>query len=190
MGVPGKRTLKTIILKKGEKLIDRLKKFGFLSNNSLDINGWLYVKSEEKILFDLALNLKSHGGIVLEKGNIELKSQIRSDSNEFLLTLVALNGDIIVNASLGGELNVSLVADGKDFGQVKFPGNINSPIPVIKGNVLMKRMTKNSLKFYAARGPKIDYSPELSAHPEATSEERSEKKLLMFGLNAEPRLLD
>ncbi len=190
MGVPGKRTLKTITLAKNEKLTDRLKQSGYLNKSNLDINGWLYVKSPEKIVIDKPINLKSHGGIVLEKGNIEIKAQIKSSSDKCLLTLVTLDGDIIVNSSLGGSLNVSLVADGQNSGQVKFPGNLNSPTLSIKGNILMRRMAKNSLKFYAARGPQIDYFTQLAAHPNASSEETSEKNLLMFGINTNPRLLE
>ncbi|MFZ5953184.1 MAG: hypothetical protein ACOYXC_20945 [Candidatus Rifleibacteriota bacterium] len=190
IGVPGDRALKTIELAKGEKLLDRLKKEGFLRQNQLDINGWLHVKSEEKILIDQALLLASHGGIVFEKGNIELRSSVGGTG--CLLHLVTLDGNIEVDESIGGELHVSLIAagSGSDSGQVKFPGSINSNLPIIRGNIAMQRLAKGSLSSSAARGVEIKYRKELAALPGKTAENMSEKALLMFGIDPDPELVE
>lgn len=188
IGVPGERALKTLVLKKGEKLLDRLKQEGFLRQNKLDINGWLHLKSPEKLIIDQALLLSSHGGIVFEKGNIELRSTV--GGNGSLLHLIALDGNIEVD--VGGELHVSLIAAGSssDSGQVKFPGTINSSLPVIRGNIAMQRLAKGSLAGHAARGVEVKYRKELAALPGKSAETMSEKALLMFGLEAEPELIE
>lgn len=191
MGVPGDRALKQLVLKKGEKILDRLQLEGFLKQNKLDINGWLHVQSSDKLVIDRPLQLTSHGGIVLDNGNIELNSSVGGGDDK-LLHLVTLNGNIAVDGSIGGELQVSLIAAGSssDRGQVQFPGTVNSNMPVICGNIAMQRLGKGSLANNAARGVEIKYSQELSALPGKSSENMSEKSLLMFGLEQFPELIE
>ncbi len=188
IGVPGERALKTLVLKKGEKLLNRLQQEGFLRQNKLDINGWLHIQTSDKLVIDQALQLSSHGGIVCEKGNIELRSTI--GGSDKLLHLVALDGNIDVD--VGGELNVSLIAagSGSDCGQVRFPGTVNSNLPVIRGNIAMQRLVKGSLATNAARGVEVKYRKELAALPGKTAENMSEKALLMFGIDSEPELIE
>lgn len=192
IGVPGKRALKTIELKKGDKLIDQLKKEGFLKNGKLDISGWLHIKSKEKVVIDQALQLESHGGIVIESGNLALKNSVKAAAADYLLHLVVLDGNIEVAESIGGEQSVSLIAagNGSDKGQVKFFGSINSNVPIIKGNLAMQRLAKGSLSSNAARGVEVKYCKDLAALPGKTSENLSEKALLMFGLEPEPELIE
>lgn len=190
IGVPGDRALKTIEIKKGEKLLDRLKQEGYLKQNKLDLNGWLHVKSSEKLLIDQSFQLGSHGGIVFAKGNIELRGSVTGGDE--LLHLVALDGNIEVGEAVGGELNISLIAagSGSDVGQVKFPGTVNSNLPVINGNIAMQRLGKDTLAGNAARGVEVKYRKELAALPGKTAETMSEKALLMFGIDPEPELVE
>lgn len=190
--IPGQRVAHGIELGKGQKLLPALQQRGLLIKDKLDLNGWLYVKSKEPVVIDDALRLISHGGIVVEQGSIELKNSVRADSGGFLLNLVALNGNIIIDSSLGGELDVALTAagNGSDAGQVKFAGNSGSIIPVIRGNVAMRTIAAGSLSSAAARGVEIRYRRSLSAMPGQDSDEGSEKDLLMYDLQSLPRLVD
>lgn len=190
--IPGARAIKTIELNDGEKLLNRLKNEGFLDGNELDLNGWLYVKSDSGFEIENGLQLKSHGGIILEKGNIQLSNYIKSDTGEFILHLVTLDGNIELSSGVGGDMNVSLVAagDGSGKGQVKFSGSANSNLPTINGNVAMQRLANGSLNSSAARGVEIKYFKELAALPDRSADDMSEKPLLMFSLKEEPELLE
>lgn len=180
-----------ITLARGEKLLSVLQKRRYLDNGKLDLNRWLRIKAPDGIVLDEALRLTSHGGIILEEGNIEIRSAIKADGGKFLLNLVARRGNIIVDASLNGELDAALTAagDGSDIGQVKFAGNGSSAPITIKGNVAMQRIAAGSLAGYCARGVNIVYAEDLAALPREAAEGRSEQPLLMFGLDY-PRLLD
>ena len=192
IGIPGNRTLKTLELKKGETLLARLKTECFLQANKLDINGWLYIKSKEKVIIDKNLQLSSHGGLVFENNDVELKNTINGGTNNYLLHLVTLNGNIEIADNVGSEIFVSLVAAGNspDAGQVKFPGTINSSLPVIMGNIAMERLPKDALNNSSARGVSIKYNKELAALPGKTSDNMSEKSLLMFGMGAEVKFVE
>lgn len=190
--IPGKRCVGTVALKKGEKLFDALQKHGYLRGSVLDLNGWIYVRADEMIVVDDAVKLQSHGGIVLEKGNIEIKNAIKSDGGDYLLSLVALNGNVVIDSALGGELDISLTAagDSSDAGQVRFAGNSGSPTPKINGNVAMQRIGAGTLSGSVARGVEINYRKSLAALPGISADEGSEKPLLMYHLESNPRLVD
>lgn len=190
--IPGNRVLKTLELKKGEKLLDRLRLEGYLQSNKLDINGWLYIKTKASIIIDKNLLLMSHGGLVFEQANVELKGSINCGSDKFLLHLVTLNGNIKIAEHVGGELYVSLVAAGNESntGQIKLIGTNNSICPIIMGNVAMERLSKDGLNNYTARGLNIKYNKELAALPKKTSDNMSEKSLLMFGIETEAKLVE
>ncbi len=190
--IPGRRAMAEITLARNEKFMTALQKRGYFHDGNLDLNGWLYVKAADGIVVDKPLRLISHGGIVLDEGNIEIKNSVKADgSNKFLLNLVARQGNIIVDSSLNGELDVGLTAagDGSSIGQVKFAGNGNSSSITIKGNVAMQRIAKGALAGSCARGVAINYAEALSALPKNTSEDRSERPLLMYSFEY-PRLLD
>ncbi len=192
MQIPGDRSICTIALNKDEKLLSALERNDFLSKGKLDLNGWIYIKTAERVTIDDSLRLQSHGGIVLEEGNIEIKNSIRADGGDFMLNLVALNGSIIIDSSLGGELDVALTASGdsSDSGQVKFAGNSSSAITKVNGNIAMLRLGAGSLSIAAARGVEISYRKSLAALPGQESDEGSEKDLLMFNLDSNPKLVD
>ncbi len=189
--IPGIRTAYTVELGKGKKLLPLFEQRGLLLKDKLDINGWVYVKAKESLVFDSALQLASHGGIVLEQGNIEIKAPIRSEAGGFLLNLVTLNGNIIVDNALGGELDVALTAGGSGSeGQVKFPGNSSTNNIKINGNLAMHTIAKGTLSTAAARGIEIVYDRKLAAQPAQSGDEGSEKSLLMFDLKDLPQLVD
>lgn len=189
--IPGTRTARTIELGKGQKLLTALEQRGLLSKDKLDLNGWVFVKAKDSVAIDSSLRLCSHGGIIVEKGNIEIKNPIRADGGEFLLNLVALNGNITIDSSLGGELDIALTACGNGSdGQVKFPGNSSTNNIKINGNVAMHTIAGGTLSTAAARGVEIVYNRKLSAMPGQTADEGSEKSLLMFDLKDLPQLVD
>ncbi len=191
--IPGSRAMAEIMLPRGEKFITVLQKRGYLGvDKKLDLNGWLHVKaSDGKIVLDESLRLISHGGIVLDEGNIEIKNSIRADGGKFLLNLVARRGNIIVDSSVNGEIDVGLTAAGEssDIGQVKFAGSGSTSPLTINGNVAMQRVAAGTIAGSCARGVKIDFAEELAALPRQTADAGSERPLLMFSFEY-PRLLD
>jgi hypothetical protein len=192
IGVPGERAIRSLELKIDENLVERLAIEGFLKDGKLDINGWLHIKSNKEIVLENSLELLSHGGIVVEGADIIIENTVKGGADNFLLHLVALNGNIDVDSSVGGELSVSLIAagDSSDKGQVRFKGDINSNLPIIKGNLAMAKLNKSNFAQNVSRGVEVKYSPELSALPGKISEEMSEKALLMFGIETKPELLE
>ncbi len=183
-----RRSCARISLEKDEALLEAFTKLELLEGDLLDLNGWVYLKSENTVNIDKSVRLASHGGIVLEKGDIRIANRIKSQSGKHFLTLIALDGNIIIDSSIGQELDLSLIAagNGDNSGQVKFQGSINSQLPVINGNVIMQRI--KDLNSNAARGVKINYRPELAALPQQPTSEGSEAPLLMYRLEY-PRLV-
>ncbi len=190
--IPGTRAVRNIELGKGQKLLAALEQRGLLLKDKIDLNGWIYVKAKDGgIVFDNALRLISHGGIVLERGNIEIKAPIRADGGNFILNLVTLNGNITVDSGLGGELETGLTAGGiGNDGQVKFPGNSSTNNIKINGNVAMHTIARGTVNTAAARGVEIVYDRKLAARPGQTDDEGSEKSLLMFDLKNMPQLVE
>ena len=191
--IPGRRAMAEIVVPRGEKFTALLQKRGYLGDDKkLDLNGWLHVKAPEgKIVIDESLRLISHGGIVLDEGNIEIKNSVRADGGKFLLNLVARRGNILIDSSVNGELDVGLIAagEGSDAGQVKFAGPGSSAPVTVNGNVAMQRIAAGTIAGSCARGVMIDYAEELAALPQQSAEAGSEKPLLMFSFEY-PRLLD
>lgn len=185
---PGYRCAARLKVFDNESLLETFEKFELLEGNKLDLSGWYHIKSNKTIEIDQSIRLLSHGGIVLEKGDIRVSNQVVADSGDFFLTLIALDGNIIIDSAIGGELDLALIAagSGSDSGQVKFAGNVNSSVPTINGNIAMQRI--NDLENQAARGVKIDYRQSLSALPRQVQVAGSEQSLLMFSLEY-PRLV-
>lgn len=183
-----RRSCARIKLEADEKLLEAFTKLELLEGDLLDLNGWVYLKSENTVTIDQSVRLASHGGIVLEKGDIRIANRVKSESGRHFLTLITLDGNIIIDSSIGNELDLSLIAAGNeaDKGQVKIEGSINSQLPVINGNIVMQRL--KDLENNAARGVKINYRSELAALPQQTASEGSEKPLLMYRLEY-PRLV-
>jgi hypothetical protein len=183
-----KRSSVKISLEENEKLLEAFSNLELFKGDMLDLNCWVYLKSENTVTIDQSVRLVSHGGIVLEKGDIRIANRIKSQTGKHFLTLITLDGNIIIDSSIGQELDLSLIAAGTnpDKGQVKFEGSINSQLPVINGNVVMQRL--NDLENNAARGVKINYRPDLAALPQQMSPDTSEKPLLMYRLEY-PRLV-
>jgi hypothetical protein len=190
--IPGNRSVRSIELANGQKILAALEQRGLLLKDKLDLNGWVHVKTKDTLVFDSSLRLTSHGGIVVEQGNIEVRAPVKADGGDFLLSLVTLNGNITIDSSLSGEIDLSLTACGSasDVGQVKFPGTSSSNVVKINGNVAMKTIAKGTLNNAAARGVEISYARKLAALPNQTGDEGSEKSLLMFDLKELPQLVD
>ena len=164
-----------------------------LPNNQLDFNGWLFIKNEtdNDLVIDLnKIKLVSHGGIILSNGNLRIKSDIISESNnkKNLLTFITLgpNKDIIIDENVN-RLDASLICKE---GQVKVEGKGKGIITLdINGNVIMKKIHggEDGLK-YMRRGLKLNYNIDLSAKPFKNTDE--EKNILMFNLNDKPKMIN
>lgn len=186
--IPGNRCAASLNVNTNESLLETLEKFELLDGDKLDLNGWYHITSDKTIEIDQSIRLQSHGGIVLKKGDIRVSNRVVADGGDFFLTLIALDGNIIIDSALGGELDLSLIAAGQssDRGQVKLSGNRSSSVPTINGSIAMRRI--NDLKSNAARGVKINYRQSLSALPKQAQAANSEEPLLMFSLEY-PRLV-
>lgn len=191
--IPGERTLKTIKLNNGESIISKLVSEGFLHGNKLNLNGWILIESDsvEKIKINKNLQLESHGGLVFSKGDIEISAPISSGSEDNILHLVTRDGNIIFTSTANGDFCVSLVAlsQNPDKGSLIVKGTVNSNTPRIHGNIILNRFVKNNMENNAARGIDLKYQKELFALPLRTTDEGSEKELLMFGFSPLPELV-
>ena len=224
IGPNGKRTTYTLTLKpptSGSKQVETdciftssdtitddfikfLKAKGLLIDNKLNLNGWLYINSDEmsdSFIFTLNLtNIKfvSHGGIILSKGRIRLMSDILSDSETNIsfedmvdrkyLTIMTLGneGDIEIYRGVK-RLDASLISKK---GQIKLEGdasNNDSDRLYVIGNMVMKKIARgeeglNSMR----RGLFLNYNTNLSAIPYKTTPE--EQSVLMFHIKEHPKL--
>lgn len=158
---------------------------GFLNNGKLDLNGWVHVRSALPLSINRPLSLASHGGIVLERGNIEISETVRSDGDKYFLNLVTLAGDISVLSTASGKMNLGLTANG----QVRIAGSACTKAPEIIGNIAMRQIKAGSLSDSMARGVDLIYCEQLAARPFRPSENGSEKPLLTFSINRHPRLI-
>lgn len=190
----GARISHTIDLtkEKNSNLATELKKRHLLDEKELklNLNGWVYVKSDSPItISEKSITLTSHGGIILERGNILVKAPVTPLGGDYLLQLVALDGNIDIEAS--GDLSLALTASSKsssDNGQVKLIGKATSNRVKIIGNVAVKHI--KSVKDHMARGLRIDYNPSLAALPDNMSEENNEENLLMFAIDEVASLVE
>ena len=185
--------------------IKYLKAKGLLIGNKLDINGWIYINSDElpdSFVFTLNLNSSirfvSHGGIILSNGKIRLMSDILSDSgaeansedmvDRKYLTIMTLGheGDIEIYRGVK-RLDASLISKK---GQVKLDGDAStndSDRLYVIGNIVMKKIARgeeglNSMR----RGLFLNYNTNLSAIPYKTTPE--EQSVLMFHIKEHPKL--
>ncbi len=186
MKIPNGRNAWEIELGTSKSLLSELEEKGFLRNDYLDLNGWLYVKGIVGASFDKPIKLRTHGGMVFETGSVTISKGIVSESKKHILNLVAMDGDIIISQSLNGELDVGLTAKG----QVVVKGTAGGSPVKINGNVAMGKIKAGSLDSSMARGLDIVYFSGLAAIPNAGGTEPDEKEILMFGIGQYPVLID
>lgn len=157
---------------------------------NLNLNGWIYIKSSAPLTLPAkSLNITSNGGLVLEKGNISIRGPIISKGGDFILQLMALDGNIEIDTS--GNLSVGLTAASKssgDNGQVKLIGGATGNQITVKGNVAMKQI--KSVKDHMARGLKLEYFSPLAALPNNISPTNNEEPLLMYSLGNNAELIE
>lgn len=159
---------------------------------SLDLNGWLYIKANSAVELG-ELKVISHGGIIVDGANIELKGNIIAE-NSAHLTIIALNGNINVDSAVS-RLDASLYALGKPRGQVKFEKNANNLV-VVNGNIVMRSFFGSSTSDDALkREVRLNYKGELAAMPVVngfapSDEGLSEKAVLMYDYSNDPRLIE
>ena len=125
---------------------------------------------------------------MLEKGNISIRGPIISKGGDFILQLMALDGNIEIDTS--GNLSVgdgSLKSSG-DNGQVKLIGGATGNQITVKGNVAMKQI--KSVKDHMARGLKLEYFSPLAALPNNISPTNNEEPLLMYSLGNNAELIE
>ena len=197
------KTRGSIVLQKSDKVsnvfINYLKTKNILLNEGLDLNGWLYIDTDElDDEFELPLKfgnkkILSQGGIILSKGKITIDDNIPNDPDNHL-TLITLGndnskGNITIKNNVT-EVNASLISKN---GHVYLEDDNNSKISLdIYGNIIMRDIGFNSKKSIIEkaglrRGLRLNYRPELSAIPEFNNRKeidksRSEFKSLMFNI--------
>ena len=176
-------------LKDGDKAItfdEYLTKKHLLKNKELDLNGWVVIDRDSSNSLDInEFKVVSNGGIILLKGDIVIKGDIKSDNSSHL-TLVTLDGSILIDENVNN-VDASLIAGGNS-GQIKLFGNSNSHDLVINGNIAVSCLDDlEKLK----RGAKVNYVDKLSALPNNSGgEENSELPLLMFDFQLKPEMWD
>lgn len=200
----------SIILEKTDKVgnifNNFLKSKNILLTEGLDLNGWLYIDSDElDDDFELPLkfgNIKilSQGGIILSKGKICIEDNIPNDPSNHL-TLLALGnqnskGNITIRSNVT-EVNASLISKN-GYVYLEDDNNTNKKINLdIYGNIVMHSIVANSKKAIIEqaglrRGLRLNYRPELSAIPDFNNKNeidksRSEYNLLMFNISDNPK---
>jgi hypothetical protein len=167
---------------------------GYLSKNTLDLNGFIYLDCDGDIELTLdKCQVKSHGGIILSQGNLLIKGDINSSSGAHL-TLLALKGDITVEKNVQN-IDASLIAGE---GQVKLIGDARDSELTVNGNIVMKSVKRGNINtdesIRLKRGLNLNYNNALSAIPAFDDgnieEEHSELPLLMYGLTNNIKMLD
>lgn len=178
--------------------------------NRLDLNGWLYIDSDDMGSgFELPLKLngiklESHGGIIVSKGKVIIKEDIhsvkddtQSDKEKFLLTIVALDGDIVVKSDVK-HLQCSLVSAKRQVKFEKSDKQVPDNVVEVNGNIVMQNLGDGTKKAHKDVGinryVKLNYFNALSALPKITEEtlvdkdkiDRTESSLLMFNLKDNP----
>lgn len=175
----------TSVTAAGDNIESYFSKKGLLDNGELNLNGWVYVKSDSTLEINInKCKVISNGGIIVDGGDICVKGDVQSVGGAHL-TLVALSGKINIEAGVTN-IDASLYAGG---GQVRLLGKATDGDLKINGNVVMKKI--NSLEHLAA-GCWINYKDELSALPDKVDadEDRSEKPMLMFSFKDNPKMFD
>lgn len=181
-------------LNEDENITDFLKKYGYLTaNGNLVLEGWGYIKNkgDNPVEIPAISSVDGQGGLVIEpmnggNANIIIKNDIVERTGH--LTLLALKGNIGIAENVH-HVDASLIAGG---GQLILEGN--EPNLEIKGNVAMKVIDGNEGGLSKiGRGLKLVYNPNLSALPfcnDSTESSRSERDMLMYSIEDEPRLSD
>lgn len=189
----------SIVLKKSDNIsnvfINYLKTKNILLNEGLDLNGWLYVDTDElDEEFELPLKfgnkkLLSQGGIILSKGKITIDENIQNDQNNHLTLITLGKGNITIRNNVT-EVNASLISKK---GHVYLEDENSRKITLdVYGNIIMHDVGVNNKKQIIEnaglrRGLRLNFRPELSAIPDFNQKNeidksRSEYKLLMFNI--------
>ena len=181
-------------LNENENISDFLKKYGYLTpDGRLVMEGWGYIKNKgaNPVEIPAISSVDGQGGLVIEpmnggSANIIIKDDIVERTGH--LTLIALKGSIVIAENVR-HVDASLIAGG---GQLILEGNESNL--EIKGNVAMKEIDgSESGLSKIRRGLKLVYNPNLAALPfcnDNTDSSRSERDMLMYSIEDEPRLSD
>ncbi len=174
-----------------------LLKKGDDGKEKLDLNGWLYIEGDGETVELDKYTSASQGGFIIAgkdggKANVRLKGNIEGEH----LSIVALDGDIIVDNAVT-HLDASLIAAN---GQVKLDCGssiTNNQQLTVKGNIVMKNLTKESIDSSFKRCLGLEYYEPLAALPNNNKSgisqdelEKTEFPLLMFDLKEDIVMLD
>lgn len=177
MQVPGPRAAWVVDPKaEGETdPLECLRKRSLLSDQDLDLNGWVFVKGSADLTFKKNFRIHSNGGIVLEKGNILVQNELKAVSTaekSAMLQLVTLDGDITLDTNVKIE---AAFAAPKGRVQIGTGGR-----PQVKGAMAMAKIDVTS----ASQGAVLEYQTDLAALPAGGGNTDSgEEKLLSFSLD-------
>lgn len=174
-----------------------LLKKGDDGKEKLDLNGWLYIEGDGETVELDKYTSASQGGFIIAgkdggKANVRLKGNIEGEH----LSIVALDGDIVVDNAVT-HLDASLIAAN---GQVKLDCGssiTNNQQLTVKGNIVMKNLTKESIDSSFKRCLGLEYYEPLAALPNNNKSgisqdelEKTEFPLLMFDLKEDIVMLD
>ncbi|MBU1106048.1 MAG: hypothetical protein KKB51_05210 [Candidatus Riflebacteria bacterium] len=152
------------------------------SSGMLDLNGWVLIKGQagKKLFIDQSVTVVSNGGIILDRGNLEITQDIsggkypdtpgdeRKETPQFTLQLVLLDGNILMNTD---SVDASLIANGK----VLFKKND----AIIRGSVATKWFDVAN----ASVGTELYYNQNLSLESCASPDDI---ELLGFKMDSTP----
>ena len=177
-----------------DKLEEFFKAKGLMNDKNLNLNSWVFFENEKAFEVRLnELNVVSQGGIIVSNGNIVLNGNINCNPGAHL-TIVALNGEIIIERSVD-TVDASLIAGG---GQLKLEGSEKDRDLMIKGNIVMKSIpsqNNNVDVLKMKRGLFLKYNTDLSAIPwfpnkYNVEESKTELPLLMYDLKEKMEMLE
>ncbi|MBF0545869.1 MAG: hypothetical protein HQM08_15605 [Candidatus Riflebacteria bacterium] len=174
MKIPGDRVSWVIPASQNGDVIKALTDRGLAYGASpikLNCNGWIYVEGDAKLDIKDSIEIESNGGIVLERGTINISSPIsQASGNPKVLYLVTKDGNIKV----GADVQAPLIAGN---GKITFSGAKRK----ITGALAMSKFDISN----ASVGADISYNPALAALPmpiQSSVPTASEASLLSYSI--------
>ncbi|MFZ4441701.1 MAG: hypothetical protein ACOYOS_25120 [Syntrophales bacterium] len=176
---PGSRTAWVIDPTREPDIWKAFRARGLMKGNLLRLNGWVFISGKTAIQTQEPIFLDCNGGIVLQEGNFVIKHAITPTAGgspeKPLLQLVAMNGNIRIEANQPLDIHAALTSKG----EVSFTG---SQRPKIFGSVAMLDYNAED----HVNGAQIRYASNLAARPLRSEETGSEQGLLMFSVSPFP----
>jgi hypothetical protein len=169
-----------------------LERRGLFCNGVLTLNGWIRIRApSQSLVWNRNAQILGNGGIILEEGDIVIQGSLAPISpgrSKCLIHLVALQGNIRVEAAPGAIIQASLIAAGR----LVFRGGKDIRIC---GNLAAQRLFDSSDELDGFSGGQVAYFPDLAALPtfEGTPPPLpadSEQPLLSYNFELSPTITE